>query len=461
MTTSIRSKTFLVRGALVASLAAGALAPAWASPVQEEIAKEIAKETARVKAETDAIIASPLTIPKAAPESAIRVESKGVGDPYPAADRLARENASLYLDGRFEAMQGWRDSSSSSFFWGDPDPKFDKLLALWENDARTCVPIKAHLPGVEILSDVHDFVVPLKELQAYLALQGILFAPFGMRNWETVRFSAHFEGDLYRPQLHRQEHVKTTAQGFWRIVPFVTTGTPEQVTKAIVKLAAQRGYEDITPRNLPGWVGGYHGSLLTQIVTPNVSNGALLAVSEHDDTDPISIKDIHCLVTDDFGRSWLYKKANPKTGREYSMRDLSSGYILQTSIIPLGKETEYFTNAHVDERLARERKMTPAQVAAERDALAARSYREAAKKAPNHQRDLAEQRDLAKESEKTARQFKRDFPDRLRAILLKAGYSRAVVDAWSNLYRQVADLWERTSREVAEWYQKWLQSIWQ
>ncbi|MGC9239892.1 MAG: hypothetical protein ACP5D5_09535 [Acidithiobacillus sp.] len=450
MIESVRLKSFLVRGTLLASLAAGASAPAWASPYQEEIAK--------MKAEMDAIIASSQSIPKAAPESAIRVKSKGVGDPYPAADRLARENGSRYLDERPEAMQGW--DNSSAFSVGDrADPKFDKLRALWENDARECTPLEAHLPGVEINSDLHDFVVPLRELQAYLALQGILFAPFGMRDWETVRFSTYLEADFYKTNPVRREHVKSKLQTFYRIVPFVTTGTPEQVTKAIVKLAAQRGYEDVTPRNVKGWVAGYHASFLQQRVTPNVHNGALLSIDEYDDTLPI--KDIFCLVTDDFGRSWLYKRDNPKTGKEYTVRDLSFGYIAQTSAIPLGEATEYFTNAYVDERLARERKMTPEQVMAEREALAERTFREAAKKAPNFQRFWAEVRDQHKKMEKVAAQAEIVQPDLIRRELSKAGMPMDLVNGLADYARETYRAAQRLAHAVVEYLQKRLQSIWQ
>ena len=444
----MRRKAFLVRGFLLASLAAGASAPAWASPFQEEIAK--------MKAETDAIIASLQSIPTAAPESAIRVKSKGVGDPYPAADRLVRENGSRYLDERPEAMQGW--DHSGAFFVGSADPKFDKLVALWENDARDCRPFAAHLPGVEISSDLHDFVVPLRELQAYLALQGILFAPFGMRDWETVRFSAYLEADFYKTNPVRREHVKSKLQTFYRIIPFVTTGTPEQVTKAIVKLAEQRGYEDVTPRKAKGWVAGYHASLLKQRVTPNVHNGALLSINEYDDTLPI--KSIHCLVTDDFGRSWLDKR-NPKTGEPYAQRDLSFGYVVQTSAIPLGKGTEFFTNAYIDERLARERKMTPEQVMAEREALAERTFREAAKKAPNFQRFWAEVRDQYKKVEKVAAQAEIVQPDLIRRELPKAGVPMDFVNGLADYARETYRAVQRASHAGAEYVEKLLQSIWQ
>jgi len=393
--------------------------------------------------------AESLAIPKAAPKSALIIQSKGMGDPYPEAERLARFNGERLLDNDYQGMRA-HDSSGAFFVGstlpGDPRPK--QMENILVQSLASCQRFDSKpLPrGVALSSDLHDFVVPLRTLQGKLVLRGKLFLPLGTDDWKLLRASGYLEGEFANPD-GGLKYMQTKSQSFYRVVYFLTTASPEEVHDAIVGLAADRGYEEYVWPKLPGFQEDpVESILLQQKVTPSVTNTGY--VSNEKDPYP--------------NLNNCYKQ---NIGDKYDHQKIRVGYIEQVSAIPLGEKTEYFTNAHVDDRLARERNMTPEQIAEERKEIEERTLREAAKKAPyfqNLMKKVAQGNAKVAQSSIQVRdnalpEFQRD----LHRLAHGLGMSGEWIDPFINKARSDMSSAAQFARQAADYARLRLQSIWE
>lgn len=339
--------------------------------------------------------------PTPAPKISSQVGSKGVGDPYPAADALARKNTSVFMEATLGAHKNWEEADLSKTQAKDASgtsldvatgsgPSFAWAEKHFNESLRNCSALDSGITpqGMAWSRDLQDYVVSPQAMQAALALKGQLFAPMGTSSWRILRISYY---------LHFKRN-KSQLQGFMRVLHYVSTASPTQIRQTVLQLSADRGYRatDVELRKSSGYMGGDSVTFLAQQVTPNVENSAMVAADKLGEDDekadpkiPVAAWSPNCLVTDDFGKDWL-KKINPKTGEKWSPADLTFGYIVQTSYIPLGEQTEPYTNAHVDERLARERNVTPEQIAALRKTAEDQVQREIWRNAPQSRKALAD-----------------------------------------------------------------------
>lgn len=406
--------------------------------------------------------------PTPAPKVSTQVESKGFGDPYPEADVLTRKNYSVFLDalgggtGDFSRTRAWDGSGTMADLATGAGPSFAWFEKHFNESMRNCSALDLGITpqGISWSDDLHDYAVNLQAMQFKLAQQGFLFAPLGTRSWKVLRASyyAHFDGR------------KSQIQRFMRAIMFVSTASPSRIRQTLLQLSADRGYRaaDGAWRKLPGYVGGDSLTILKQQVTPYVRNMLWVTADDHKDDAtqaPSPHWSIHCLVTDDFGKNWL-DKVNPKTGKRWQPADLTFGYMTQISPLPLGEKTEPFTNAHVDERLARERKMTPQQVAALRKAEEAQVQKGIWRDAPQAQKALAAQADAADQAANITEQLRRQGVAEQWASMLKDITHRLGLnmDAWIDAkakwldaqFQQVADL----ARQAAQKIRDFLGSLW-
>lgn len=334
-------------------------------------------------------------IPEAAPKSALKVDSMGPGDPYPRADQLERHNGIRLLHtvasgGDFSGFVPW--DHNYAFYDGSEPPQDVRKKKMWAalgENVISCKPMDSTTiaPGVQYSEDLHDFVVSLPALQAELATKGLLFAPVGTRNWQLLTYSTYLDGILEPPK----GYFRTQYQTFYRVVGFVTTADSDQLRDAVAKLSQLRGYVQV-PQPKGDGVYDKDAFFLEQIVTPNVVTKALVGI---DRVGPGNEIDTgyhgkiklpngflqNCLVTDDFGKTWL-GEINPKTGLRYKLEDVRFGGLAQIANLPLGASTEYYTIAHIEPKLAKQLRMSPEQLQAYRDALEERAFREAAKRSP-------------------------------------------------------------------------------
>ncbi len=336
-----------------------------------------------------------------APKEVLQSKSlQGPMDPYPAADALARHNVSRWADLDWKGMR--THDNSSAGYWGDPvinGPLEGKAQQITAKSLMNCRALsQSDMPqGFTLSDDLHDFVLNPAVLQASLASQGMLFAPMSTEHWRILQFSWQLAGHDMPHWDGSSKTEYTNLQTFWRAVSFVAVGSISQLHKAFVQAAAAQGYTFNPPPKVPGWKAGDEFMTFTQQVTPVVANNAVIVISDPstDDGDPESVDDrklmqqLHktgwrCFVFNDQAKDWL-KKINPKTNRPYQLSDIKLGYILQSSIIPLGAKTEEFTKAHLKERLDKERNMTPKQWAAYRKAEEKRLELDLVKNAPSLQ----------------------------------------------------------------------------
>ncbi|MCY0871518.1 MAG: hypothetical protein OWQ56_02185 [Acidithiobacillus caldus] len=419
-----------------------------------------------------------LSIPKAAPPSALKIERKGAGDPYPEADALLRHNMARILDGDWQGLRAHDNSGavySGSYL--HPDPRLQQMEDRLMAGLLKCQGMESQkfLPGVSLTDDLHDFVLSLSALQATLALRGQLFAPWGVRDWKALRLSTYLDADVSEGD-GGLTYVQTRAQGFQRVVFFITTASPRQVHDAVVQLAALRGYEEVRFPKVPGVHVPPGLTVLKQPVTPHMFNNAALSVSTDEDRaedraeaatfKKLAAMKVDCLITDELGRSWL-QTVNPVTGRRYELGDLRFGALVQGSAIPLGEKTEYFTNAHVADRLARERNMTPEQIVAERNALEERKLREAAKKAPHFRAHLEKSKELMLEAAAADKAYGETTPAlraEMRSALSRAGFSKQQsIDYVEQLLAGVGEAAQRAAdyaRTYVDYIARRLQSFW-
>ena len=340
-----------------------------------------------------------------APASALETSPKGAFDPYPRADQITLHNVALATDfvlrhgeeqelrglERWNGMAGFSVDLRSGTNRNDPNllRAEDQILDL----AATCRSLEnLNLPPrAEVSSDLADFVVPLRALQGILTQNGILFAPVGTRDWKLIRLTSEIEGDD-----------GTAIQSFTRIVGFMTTASPEALKKVVTELAAARGYE-VVPLPRTGKCFPPPGMLLLkQRVTAITANHAMLTMDDDDSScgyDDSTPPDrlarlekaekgmLNCLVTDQIGENWL-RTINLATNVRHTVTDARIGYLVQSSVIPLGKDTEEFTNAHVAERMRLEKDLTPAQRKARQEALEERLERETLKRSANYKKML-------------------------------------------------------------------------
>lgn len=410
--------------------------------------------------------------PTPASKASTHVESKGFGDPYPAADALARKNSSVFLDawqGRtmdFSRTRAWDASGTKLDLATGTGPSFAWMEKHFNESLRNCSALDSGVTphGIRWSDDLHDFVLSPQAMQAKLALQGLLFAPMGTRSWKVLQISfyEYFHGN------------KSQMQGFMRVINFVSNASPTQIRQAVLQLSGERGYQasDTELRNSHGYVGGDSLTLLEQRVTPNVANEAMVTADNLDEDDekgdtqnPLIHWSLHCLVTDDFGKDWL-NKINPNTGKSWQPADLTTGYMTQISPVPLGEKTEPFTNAHVDERLARERHMTTQQIAALRKAEETQVQKEIWRDAPQAQKALATQADALDEAADVAEQLRRSgFAEQWASMMKDITHRLGLhIDGWIDAqaalidagYQKMADLARRGGKEVREF----LSSLW-
>ncbi|MEL5848031.1 MAG: hypothetical protein U7M05_01535 [Candidatus Igneacidithiobacillus chanchocoensis] len=397
----------------------------------------------------DSASANSLSIPKAAPKSALIIQSKGMGDPYPEAERLVRFNGERLLDNDYQGMRAY--DSSGAFYQGSvitEDPRYKQLEDSLAKSLASCQRFdsKRFPPGVTFSSDLHDFVVPLKALQTMFALRGKLFLPLGTDDWKLLSMSAYTDGEFTTPD-DGSRYIQTKAQSFYRAVYFLTTATPEEVHDAIVGLAADRGYKEVIwPKDPSLHIDPIETIILNQRVTPNVTNACLIT-NERDAYPNLNI---------------CYKN---NIGDKHNHNKLRIGSILQISAIPLGEKTEQFTNAYVDDRLARERNMTPEQIAEERKEIEERTFREAAKKAPyfqNLMKKVAQGNAKVAQSSIQVRdnalpEFQRD----LHRLAHGLGVSGEWIDPFINKARSDMSSAAQFARQAADYAQRRLQSIWE
>ncbi len=308
----------------------------------------------------------------------------GMDDPYPRANALLLKNGAKALDAMtthdISGFESWNNETSLAFSWGSADSRFERILNDFYQRFRQCSPIDRSplAAGVQFSTDIADFPVPLSALQAALRAKGILFAPFGTEQWKVLKWTG-----LYSPE----KGVVTKIQGFVRVVSFLSTGDIRTVRKAMLRAAEARGYEDTTPPNGPGWLELDHVAFLKQPVVGAVNISALMSIDPASKANAGELPgDVSCLITDKQSKTFLLHTVKPGTNRSYQIRDLSFGYIAQFSPIPLGKDTEPFTNAHVNARIEKERKMSPQQTAARRKEVEDRVYREKYQNAPGGQK---------------------------------------------------------------------------
>ena len=410
--------------------------------------------------------------PTLEPNVSTQAESKVVGDPYPAADALVRKNRSVLVDAMssgmsdFSRSQAWDGSGTKADLVTGDGPSFAWFEKHFNESMRNCSALDLGITpqGISWSDDLRDFAVSPQVMQSKLAQQGYLFAPLGTKSWKILRasFYAHFDGR------------KSQMQRFMRIIMFVTTASPSRIRQTLLQLSADRGYRaaDQAWRKMPGYVGGDSLTILKQQVTPNVRNMLWVSVDQYADAGkedatqmPSPQGSIHCLVTDDFGKDWL-NKINPNTGKSWQPADLTTGYMTQISPVPLGEKTEPFTNAHVDERLARERHMTTQQIAALRKAEETQVQKEIWRDAPQAQKALATQADALDGVADVAEHLRRSgFAEQWASMMKDITHRLGVhIDGWIDAqaalidagYQKMADLARRGAKEVREF----LSSLW-
>ncbi|XTI72237.1 hypothetical protein ACQAYK_11185 [Acidithiobacillus sp. AC3] len=393
-----------------------------------------------------------------APKEVLQSKSlQGPMDPYPAADALMRHNVGRLADLDWKGMRA-HDNSSAGYL-GDSvvnGPMEAKLQQITAKSLMSCRALsQSDMPqGFTLSDDLHDFVLNPAALQASLALQGMLFAPASTEHWRIVQVSWQLAGHAMPHWDMTQKTEYTQLQTFWRVVPFVATGSMSQLHKAFIQAAAAQGYVFNPPPKVPGWKAGDEFMTFTQRVTPEVANNAVIIVDDpsKDDGDPESVEDkklmqkLHntgwrCVVFNDLAKDWL-TRINPKTNRPYQLCDLKMGYILQSSIIPLGKKTEEFTKAHLKERLDKESKMTPAQLAAYKKSVDKRLTLDTLNNSPQRREKTLEiigKFSNAKQKEKSFE--KTEWPE-IAAQLRKSGVPEEEISKMINSYREAAKIAE-------------------
>ncbi|WP_308387767.1 hypothetical protein [Acidithiobacillus sp. AMEEHan] len=363
----------------------------------------------------------------AAPKSALQVKSMGVGDPYPRANDLAIKNGTVVLNGLssgdYSGSRAWNGEVSSSFLWGGVESqRFDHITQQFATKGL-CEPLDRPPPphGITFSNDLKDFVVSLPALQAALGAKGILFAPSGTEQWMALKAST---------VLSPKPGVRTQMQTFTRAVFFLTTGDPRVVRDEIVRAAEALGYEDIPPPKVPGFSGADDFAILKQPVVGAVFNSALVTTGDDKAGKsfgrPARRMDISCLVTDKVSKNYLLHTVKPGTNHTYQIKDLRFGYIAQFSPIPLGKDTEPFTKAHVNARLEKERTMSPQQVAARRNAEEERLFREAYQNSPGAQKHDQKLHSTAENGKKEIQSYLQEIGpngENLAKVLISGGMS--------------------------------------
>ncbi|WP_308387765.1 hypothetical protein [Acidithiobacillus sp. AMEEHan] len=384
----------------------------------------------------------------AAPKSTLYTESLGSGDPYPAVEALVRHNEQRLADLDWKGMRSY-DGSSAGYMGDvgiddDLEPKlrhvFFKALENCRGMSQTDMP-----KGVTLSDDLHDYVFNPSAVQASLAMQGILFAPEFSNGWKPMQFSWQFAHNHLQHWDGTEKKGYTQIQNFWRVLFFVSTGTTQQVRAALIKAAADHGYALNPLPKGPGWQGGDGFLSFSQRVTPLVKNFALVTISNSGKAgdDAESPEDLklnnqlrsggwRCLISDDFAKGWL-SKVNPKTGRRYQLEDLTMGYIVQRSPLPLGKNTEQFTNAHVRKLLDDERKLSPTQLLANTKSVDKRITLDAFKHSPQRREKMLEAAKNLNSAAAESRKAEQELP-KLAADMLRLEFQ--------------ADKWNLSSRKL-------------
>ncbi|MDD3761487.1 MAG: hypothetical protein PHO57_11770 [Acidithiobacillus sp.] len=379
----------------------------------------------------------------AAPKEVLQSKSlQGPMDPYPAADALMRHNAARFADLDWKGIRSYDNSSAG--FLGDSvvnSPIQAKIQQINAKSLMNCRPLSQFdMPqGFMLSDDLHDFVINPAALQASLALQGMLFAPESTKHWRILQFSWQLASHAMPHWNGPNTTEYTKMQSFWRMVPFVAAGSVSQLHKAFIQAAAVQGYVFNPPPKVPGWKAGDEFMTFTQQVTPLVANNAVIVISDPgtDGGDPESVEDknllqkLHntgwrCLVFNDLAKDWL-TRVNPKTNLPYQLKDLKLGYILQSSVIPLGKKTEEFTRAHLKERLDKERKMTPAQLAAYRKAEEKRLELDMVKNAPKLKELINKVAKGLEDSAEMEKDLQKNFYPKINAEMREIGIPEAQI----------------------------------
>jgi len=408
----------------------------------------------------------PADIPRAAPPSALKVEPKGPLDPYPKADRIVQNNSARWLDMEYGGFQAWDDSGAG--YAGDDlkrDPRLhdlmDRVFASFEKcQSLTEIPLPR---GVRLSQDLHDFVVSPELLRLALASKGAVFVPAQSDGWRLLTFSFYLDGNFAQKGGGDSVYIKTRKQIFQRLLFFYSDLAPKAFRDAVVAAAAQRGYKDTTPDTIRKYM---HDSgeftVLSQQVTAWTANSAYVVVDRIDGDETKRLRKLaqHCLKSDDLGNNWL-DSLNPATGRPYREGPFTTGYIVQYSVLPLGEDTEYYTNAHVNARLAKERNMTPEQIAEERRAEEERIFREAAKNAPDFQKLLADSKALSEKSIPAIEQLQRETLPKVGAGLREAGADPTFVQKIVSQVNEGYEFAKRRARELADYIGRRLRSFWE
>ncbi|MBU2753196.1 hypothetical protein HFU84_08825 [Acidithiobacillus sp. CV18-2] len=397
-----------------------------------------------------------------APKEILQSKSlQGPKDPYPAADALMRHNVGRWADLDWKGMQAHDNSSAG--YGGDEIVDRPIQAKIQQINAKSLMSCRAlsqfDMPqGFTLSDDLHDFVINPEALQASLALQGMLFAPESTKHWMILQLSWQLAGHDMPHWDGTQSAEYTKLQTFWRMVPFVATGSVSQLHKAFIQAAAAQGYVFDPPPKVPGWKAGDEFMTFTQQVTPVVMNNAVIVISDPgtDDGDSESAEDrklmqkLHntgwrCLVFNDLAKDWL-TRVNPKTNLPYQLRDLKLGYILQSSVIPLGKKTEEFTRAHLKERLDKERKMAPAQLAAYRKAEDKRLALDVTKNASTFQKKMLESAEYLDKGAEATKYYEKIYPE-----LRKMGMPEEQIQQMKSQMAEAATIEKQGAKDLREY----------
>ncbi|MCE5388198.1 MAG: hypothetical protein K0041_06420 [Acidithiobacillus sp.] len=418
-------------------LALGLATPLWAAPVQKD----------------------------AQPKPSLEVPSKGFGDPYPAEDQHQRQEAAKLLN---DAGRGQNPFKKRVMQYGPATSKSaaEKTFDAMIESFQSCSAIK--LPWQS--EDLADFPIAPQAMQMEMAAKGMLFAPAFTKKW--VMFVPPTLGLLKDGDLPFD--INLPVNGRVRVLFFQTTAPTSILRTEFLRQAESLGYEKNRGleelKKKGAWVSKDF-LWLVQPVTPAIANNALISLDEinFDDTDKGEIDPkydtpkvraalLHlrdsgptCVASNDQGKTWLEGALNPKTGKHYTFHDIHYGMIFQFSAMKLGKATEQFTRAHVEDRLKIERKMTPAQIQAYREATQKALAGEGIRQAPEYQKFLNEQ---AAQMEKGNKEFQQKLTPKdiakLSADLAKAGADAATVARFRAQFEQLVKDSDQQIPKIAE-----------
>lgn len=307
------------------------------------------------------------------------LKSAEASDPWPKADALCRYNAAKWMNREPHALRTW-DSNYVSLATLGPVEEFlnttgIKAIRAGKPADSFLVPDKA----IEWQSDLHDFPLNLGSLQAKHKMAGEVFTPLLLDHWRILRASF----------IPHDQVKELNLQIFFRMMDIVSSVPQSALRAEITKNIIAGGYhlDRRAPgqdKNLDVFTFHFPCTVVSVLVSYDNANFIEQAVGH-----PLQAS---ALTFDPDQRSMLAGEVVSGTRfKHFAPADLTAVSITQASQIPMGKETEPYTQRYLLGKTVHDAGMSPAEVHAEEHKEKEATQRDIINNAPNFQHFVNDQ----------------------------------------------------------------------